>query len=274
MSTRKTVSELWPEPVNLGPTINTSKNEMDSALSPDGLKLYFSSNRHEGEGSFDIFVSKRESTGDDWGKPINLGSTVNSPKREHNPFISADELELFFASFRRPGGHGQIDIWLSTRKTKDDPWEETVNLGPPVNTKHNENYPALSPDGLLLFFSSGLLGDDNDIRPGGLGDSDIWVTRRKTKDADWEEPVNLGPPVNSAGAEFAPVISADGSTLYFSFDPFDLVPDRGSLGWIDLWQVSINPTPESLQEYGDMSSVKDLMESNDGKGVTLLSEER
>jgi Tol biopolymer transport system component len=272
MSTRQTASDLWSEPVNLGPTVNTSKSEMDSALSPDGLKLYFSSKGHEGEGSFDIFVSKRESIDDNWGQSINLGSTVNSPKREHCPYISANGLELFFISFNRTGGHGHFDIWTSTRKTKDAPWEEAVNLGPPVNTKYEEAFPVLSSDGLLLFFSSGLEGDNNDMRPGGLGDSDIWVTRRKTKDADWQEPVNLGPPVNSAGAEIAPVISADGSTLYFSFDAMDIVPDRGSLGWIDLWQVSINPTPESLQEYGDMSSVKDLMESNDGKGVTLLSE--
>ncbi|MHC4370163.1 MAG: tetratricopeptide repeat protein, partial [Planctomycetota bacterium] len=269
MSTRPTTSEPWEEPVNLGENINTSEAEMNPALSPDGLRLYYSSSL-DGPGRVggsDIWVTERETISDVWNEPTSLGSPVNSSNDEYAPCISGDELELFFASFRRLGGFGKIDIWVSTRQTKEDPWSEPVNLGPPVNTRHNENFPALSADGLTLFFSSGLFGDDKDIRPGGLGDSDIWMTRRKSRDADWEEPVNLGPPVNTAGVEFAPVISADGSTLYFSFDPHDLVPGRGNLGWIDFWKVSIDPALVLLQKEDDVDSARKSLESDDRKEV-------
>jgi Tol biopolymer transport system component len=266
MSTRSTVSDPWAEPVNLGPTINTSANERGTALSADGLMLYFHSNRPGGFGGSDIYVSTREMTDDNWGEPVNLGSPVNSSKFESTPFISANGLKLYFRSFRRSGGYGYIDIWVSTRETKDDPWSEPVNLGPPVNSEYNENFPWLSADRLTLLFSSGLYGEKAECRP-GLGDSDIWITKRKTKDDAWGEPVNLGPPVNSAGIEWCPTISADGSTLYFVFDPWEKVPGRGNLGNSDIWQVSITPMPESTQKDGDVDAVLKSLKSNDGKGV-------
>ncbi|MHC4440141.1 MAG: tetratricopeptide repeat protein, partial [Planctomycetota bacterium] len=146
-STRLTVSDYWSEPVNLGPTINTSANESGAALSADGLTLYFHSPRPGGFGGDDIYISTRETTDDKWGESVNLGSPVNSSKSESTPLISTNGLELYFCSFRRLGGYGYIDIWVSTRETKDDPWSEPFNLGPPVNSEYNENFPCLSADG-------------------------------------------------------------------------------------------------------------------------------
>jgi Tol biopolymer transport system component len=268
MSTRPTVSDPWAEPVNLGPTINTSELDWSPALSADGLELYYSSKRPGGLGREDIYVLTRATTDDNWGEPVNLGSAVNTPINDRTPFISTDGLELYFASLILYSGHGpdDMDILVSTRETKDDPWEKAVNLGPPVNTDYEEYYPKLSSDGLTLFFSSGLFGGVERIRP-GFGDSDIWFTTRKTKDSNWGEPVNLGPPVNSVCIEFAPVISADGSTLYFGYDPMDLMPDRGNLGWVDLWQVPISLVPESIQKDVEVDAVRKSIESDDRKEV-------
>jgi len=108
-----------------------------------------------------------------------------------------------------------------------------VNLGPPVNSEYEEIWPTLSADGLSLFFSSG----EFDVpRPGGLGKSDIWMARRKSRDADWGELVNMGSTVNSPDKEISPFISADGCTLYFSSRN-----RPGGSGSYDLWQVSILP---------------------------------
>jgi len=96
---------------------------------------------------------------------------------------------------------------------------EPVNLGPPINTAYNEGPPFFSSDGLLLYFCSN--------RPGGT--EDIWMSSRSSLDADWEEPVNLGPQVNSEGWDIWPCPSADGLSLYF------FSYRKGGLGNGDIW---------------------------------------
>jgi len=86
-------------------------------------------------------------------------------------------------------------------------WSEPVNLGPIVNSSANDANAALSPDEHALYFVSN--------RTGGLGGTDIWVSRRQCLRCPWETPVNLGAPVNTDAAEGAPTLSADGRLLFF-----------------------------------------------------------
>jgi len=72
-------------------------------------------------------------------------------------------------------------------------------------------------------------------RSGGFGSHDLWMSKRKTRDSDWEPPFNLGPNVNTSGFDAMPNISSDGSTLYFCSQR------PGGFGDVDLWQVSITP---------------------------------
>jgi len=155
-----------------------------------------------------VVLTARAEEAPTFDNPTNLGPTVNSSYKEWGPDISADGLSLYFLS-RRPGGLGDADIWVTTRKTKDEPWGVPVNLGPPVNSSAFEGAPCLSADGLELYFVSG--------QPRSNGWLDIWVATRKSKDSPWGAPVNLGPKVNnSAAAENGPSISSDGLSLYFS----------------------------------------------------------
>lgn len=147
-----------------------------------------------------------------FGTPANLGPMVNSEGQEGSPNISADGLELYFNS-NRDGGEGGNDIWVSKRATTDDEWGEAVNLGPIVNSAANEVAPSISADGLAIYFC-----DWGNPRPGGLGETDLWVTTRPTKDGAWGTPVNLGPAVNSSAHEVTPEISFDGLELYFDSD--------------------------------------------------------
>ena len=126
-----------------------------------------------------------------FGTPTNLGPTVNTSAFDGVPSISADGLELYFSS-GRPGGYGSLDIWVTTRPTKDDPWGTPVNLGSTVNSGYDDPTPSISTDGLTLYFSSN--------RP-GEGGYDLWLTTRATKQDPWGEPVNLGPTVNSSAQE-------------------------------------------------------------------------
>jgi hypothetical protein len=100
-------------------------------------------------------------------------------------------------------------------------WSAPVNLGPVVNSPFNDFAPAVSKNGLSLYFSSD--------RPGTSGPNDIWVSQRNSRDDPWSAPVNLGPPVNTSLGERAPAFSRDGHWMFF-------VSDRtGGSGGDDIW---------------------------------------
>ena len=203
---------IFGEPTILGPAINSSSNDDGLTISADGLSIFFGSDRPTGSvGSWDIWLCTRETTGDDWGDPVNLGPTVNSPQGEGYPSISSASLELYFCSLywtsQRPGGSGGGDLWVTRRASVSEPWGTPENLGPVVNSASHESEPSISSDGLSLYFSS--------ERPGGDGGSDLYFTTRPTKNANWGAPVNLGPVVNSSSNDMNPCISADGLALFF-----------------------------------------------------------
>jgi len=212
-------------PTNLGPTVNSSAGDVVDCVSADGLEMYFNSNRSGGRGGWDIWVARRQTTYDDWGTPENLGPPVNTEGTDAFSNISADGLELYFASDNRPGGYGDYDTWVTRRPTKDDPWGTPVNLGPVVNTSARDIGPSISTDGLELYFIR---------RPGGYGSDDILVTSRATKNDPWESPINLGAVVNTSASEAVPFLSADGLALFFSeYKGQSLRP--GGFGNGDMW---------------------------------------
>ncbi|UCG58613.1 MAG: PD40 domain-containing protein, partial [Phycisphaerales bacterium] len=244
---RASISDPWNMATHLGPPVDGPTLDNHPAISTDGLSLYFAWR----QSSWDLCVSTRETTNDEWGAPIGLGPTVNGTASETRPSISFDGRELFFTS-GRSGGFGDADIYVATRESTDHPWGEPVNLGRIVNSPSTDGYPNISADGRLLFFSS--------FRPEGSGAGDILVTARATKTDSWGPPVNLGPTVNSPYNEASCCISADGSTLYFcSRRP-------GGRGNIDLWQVSIAFLPEA-GETGHIDSIKVMEKGNDRKEV-------
>jgi len=195
---------------NLGPVVNSPSSDGSPDISADGLTLHFDSMRGGGQGGWDIWTTTRP-PGGDWTAPIPLPSPINSPSADAGPSMSADGLSLYFAS-DRPGSYGSFDLWVTTRKTKDDPWEPPVNLGSTVNSSDYDNHPSISPDGLSLYFDS--------ARPDGA-DYDIWVSTRKTTQAPWGTPVNLGAVVNAFTIELSPSIWYDNRTLFFDSRLFD-----------------------------------------------------
>jgi len=170
MATRAKVSDPWGTPMNLGRTVNSAFKDGSTSISSDGLKLYFGSKRTDGFGDSDLWVTARTTTKDAWDKPVNMGRNVNITASDGGPSISADGLSLLFESSRL-GGYPGDDLWITTRETVDDPWEKSINLGSTVNSQFIEATPCISSDGRELFFQSN--------RPGGSGNSDIWVSTRK-----------------------------------------------------------------------------------------------
>jgi len=151
----------------------------------------------------------------EWSEPVNLGAPINTAFLEASPTLTKDGLRLYFVS-NRPGGFGLQDLWVSRRSCAESgcPWEEPVNLGAAINSAAVDNGPNLSADEHLLFYFSG--------RPGGLGNTDIWMSRRADPkdDSGWEDPIDLGADVNTADFDQKPWYQQNaedgGGNLYFA----------------------------------------------------------
>ena len=116
--------EGWGSPINLGPKINTSGNEVFPTLGPDGT-LYFSSDGHHGMGGLDIWSSTE--TRKVWSRPEPMGYPLNSgaddfgllvfPMKKANP----DTLMMGLFSSSRPGGKGLDDLYSFILKKAPPP---------------------------------------------------------------------------------------------------------------------------------------------------------
>jgi hypothetical protein len=219
----------WSAPVNLGPVVNSTFNDLGPATSKDGRTLFFGSDRPGGSGGLDLWVSQRPSRDAEWGPPINLGPVVNSGVIDNVPALSRDEHWLFFNS-NRTGGLGGNDIWATYREhTKDDlGWGPPINLGPGVNTAAQDQGASFLENGgsPLLFFNSD--------RPGGVGLTDIWVSELLPSGEFGA--ARLVPELSSPFVDQRPSMRFDGlEVVFFSNRP-------GSIGNVDLWTAT-RPTP-------------------------------
>lgn len=193
----------WMEPINISAPINTDEHEATVGLSPDGQQLFiYKYEKLLGFG--DIFSS--ELTGNKWTVPQRLGGNINSPSQELHASVSADGQLIFFTS-NREGGFGGTDIYFS-KKLPTGEWGIAQNTGPSINTPYDEDAPYIHPDGVTFFFSS--KGHKN------MGGFDIFFSEKNKKDDTWEQPINMGYPVNSTADDVFFIPSADGTRAYFS----------------------------------------------------------
>jgi len=165
----------------------------------------------------------------EFGTPTNLGPLINSSIQDWPLWLTADGLSLWF--FRTSTSYGETgETFVATRATKEDAWGSPVSLGVGGDTHFLWKTMGVVPgittaDGLETYFP--------DTRAGGYGSSDLWMMKRETIGADWSQPVNLGPVVNTSAGELAPTISPDGLELYFNSSA--TAPRPGGYGSSDLW---------------------------------------
>lgn len=156
-------NDSWSVPQNAGEPINTGAWESQPSISANGESLYFVSNRPGGKGGMDIWKCNLKGfseTGNPiWGKPVNLGDSINTPGNEMSPFIHSDGKTLYFASDYWPG-LGGFDIFYS-RQTNDSLWTAPKNMGYPINTYKDEQGLVVDASGKNAYYSSD--------RPGSKG---------------------------------------------------------------------------------------------------------
>lgn len=176
---------------------------------------------------------------------------------EADPFFSADGRSLYFISTRATGKavSKDLDLWRVDRRP-DGRWDRPVRLPEPVNSLEAEWFPHPSIDGWLYFGSA---------RPGGLGGNDIW---RAHGDHSGKWTVeNLGAAVNTAGDEYEPLPSADGSRLIVMAADGLYETRKTATGWSP--RVKLGPeVNQDAAEVGALFSPsgRSMLFSRDTKG--------
>ena len=207
ISTASKTGEKWSAPI-IAPFSGTYK-DMEPFLSPDGLRLYFVSNRplHDSilqTKDFDIWYVERLSKTAAWSEPINMGAPINS---EHNEFYPAvAENGNFYYTGDRPESKGDDDIFFS--EFKNGTYAAPISLDENINSKTFEYNAYISKDDTYLIF-----GGYN--REDGQGSGDLYISF-KSDSGEWSKAKPLPQPINSKQMDYCPFVDEKNNTLYFT----------------------------------------------------------
>jgi peptidoglycan-associated lipoprotein len=212
-------------------------NSRESDFSPafgraDFGLIYFTSSRDDAAGNkthgatgqsyTDIFESRVDKKSK-WSTPVPV-EVLNSEYEDGTPSFTSDYKEVYFTRCEVGKRERKGCIIMSSAKTGER-WSDPKNIGilpDSVVAAH----PAISPDGLTLFFVSDISG--------GFGKKDIWEATRSQEGGAWSKPVNLGPDINTPGDELFPYLRENG-TLYFSSD------GQIGMGGLDIFKANLQP---------------------------------
>lgn len=165
----KKTGNAWSEPERLNISDSIAWDGSPS-FSADERTLYFSSNRRGGKGGVDLYRVPIDNSGR-FGRPINLGSTINTPGDELFPYVSANG-KLYFSSDGHPS-IGGLDLFVASRNENEIIVE---HLGVPINS---------IGDDFAISFSDSTQGYISSNRPGGKGDDDIYFFKSTGSEDRW-----------------------------------------------------------------------------------------
>ncbi|GAC1485085.1 MAG: hypothetical protein NVS1B13_11270 [Flavisolibacter sp.] len=237
-SERDTLTGKWAEAVHMEFPLNTYYYNAVYWISPDNNRILIRNAFVDGEYSGNgVSMSYKKKNGN-WSRP-NMLQIKNYGKydrgRQNGASMAQDGQTLLLYMTEEPGGYDN-DIYVCFLQ-KNGGWSEPKSLGKKINLpKYNEMTPYMAADGVTLYFSSN--------RPGGLGDNDIWKTKRLDDSwQKWSDPENLGKPINTEGWDAFFTMDAGGEYAYLS-------TSLNSLGESDIVRVKLlekeKPTPVLL----------------------------
>jgi outer membrane protein OmpA-like peptidoglycan-associated protein len=204
--------EIWSEPVNLGPTINSSEDDGVAAISPDGRTIYFVSLKRGWADDGGPFY-RADLHGTEWSNIRGLGGGITrffttaadaGSLRIYGGSISPDGKDFYFATTAHSDG-GRHQIWVA--HSQGGAWQVPENLGPDINQPAGSYAPFIAADGKTLYFSTHMAA-------GGLGGDDIHYT--VYNGGVWSKPVNIGAPINSDADDAFLSIPASGDRVYIA----------------------------------------------------------
>ncbi len=211
---------------NLGNSFNSGYDDHSPLVSLTGNRIFFTSRRSSGrdaklpDGQFPAKVFFAEKLDNGWSEPKALDEFYSRSEHKSILSLSPDGNRLFLFKNDREGK----SIYVSNYH--NGTWQEPEKLPHPINSEWDETHASLSPDQSILFFTSN--------RPGGYGGLDVYMSRLDEY-GRWEEPVNLGPHINTDKDEETPMLHPDGQTLYFASE------GHSSMGRFDVFYSQMQP---------------------------------
>ena len=218
--------------------INSESDEEVGGISPDGNNVIIFVDDVFQNIYANIYIAKKK--GRSLRPLTSISDYVNtSSTLETSATITSDGQLLYFASNVK-GGFGGMDLYVS-RILPDGTWGESVNLGPDINTKYDEEFPSISHDGNTMYFSS--TGHTS------MGGYDLFVSRRNDQDQTWSSPSNLGYPINDAednkDISFSASWDMDSETELSRYAYISAYRKDG-FGDLDLYRVTYGDVEEQL----------------------------
>lgn len=190
--------------------VNSSYDEQDPVISPDGQTLYFTIGNHPQnmggkKDPGDIWISRL--SGNEWTAPVNAGSLLNDRSYNAVAGISMNGTQLFLHGHYDPSGGIAKTQGISISSNSGNGWSRPANINIPyfLNKSGTLN-GSITPDNSIFVFSAETYGTH--------GVDDIYVS--VNTNGKWSEPKNLGTTINTQFQELSPYLSTDGKTLYFS----------------------------------------------------------
>jgi len=196
--------------------INSKDADFSPAYARDDFEIiYFTSSRDDARGNkthgatgqnfTDIFESRLDKKGK-WSMPVPV-ELLNSEFEDGTPNITSDFKEIYFTRCEA-GKRQKKGCKIMHSERKGESWSEPKEVEM-LSDSAVAAHPAISPDGLILFFVSDIAG--------GYGGKDIWSISREKLSNPWSKPKNAGTDINTSGNELFPYVRSNG-ILYFSSD--------------------------------------------------------
>jgi Tol biopolymer transport system component len=193
-----------------GISINTSMNERDIAISPDGTEMFYTVYLQPTQ--FHTIIYCKKEKGGQWSSP--QVASFSGKYSDLEPAFTADGQKIFFSS-NRPDGSSKTknyDIWYAEKI--NGVWMNPKNIGAPVNSAEDEFFPSIAANGNLYFTAA---------YRDGVGKEDIYLSR--WSGGKYAQPVALDTGVNSGFYEFNAFVSPD--ERYILFTSFGRKDDKG-----------------------------------------------
>ena len=206
--------------------------DLEPFLSPDGLRLFFVSNRpvhsEDTTKDFDIWYVERVEKGSDWSQPINVGAPINTAYDEFYPAITNSN-NLYY-TLAIPNSGTQDDLYVAKWDGKS--YKAPVKVAGAINTNGAEYNAYVSPDESFIIFGGWR-------RDGNQGGGDLYLSRRSSMDL-YATPQHLDAPINSDAIDYCPFVDIASNTLYFTSKRSQVGKEGMSYNTIELLYEALN----------------------------------
>lgn len=259
-------------PENLGANVNSLLFDHLPIISPDASMLYFTRKYSDKNNTDNIYVSSVLPTGK-FSRAEDIGPPLNTLENNFVCYVSSDNNRLYVGNKYIKNTYNFAGLSLSS-KQKNGEWSKPKPLEiPNLYNKNEYTHYHMSIDENVVLMA--IQRDDS------YGDLDLYISQKYT-DGDWSEPKNLGPIINTVGAEGSVFLAADGRTIYFSstghpgFGNYDMYMskrlDNTWTNWTKPLNLGENINSEEMDIYYTIPAAGDYAYFSSGKTMYGLND--